>query len=283
MTILDSTAEQQAALPAQGDTAPEQNPATGKTHRGNGQPASNAFLDRFFHITERGSTLAREVRGGLVTFFTMAYIVILNPLILGGFSADNAPTDVAGGWLSAAQVGAVTGLTAGVMTIAVRPDRQSAVRPGRGTGHQLLPRGGRDPRSHLARGHGPGGHQRHPDRPVRRHRRADRDLPGRAQGTEGRHHRGHRPVHRVHRLRGLGLRPAATTGGPPVQLGDNGSITSIPTMVFIVGLLVMGILVARKVQGGLLIGIVATTVLAAVVEAILHIGPASKPTPAAGT
>ena len=32
-------------------------------------------------------------------------------------SADNAPTDVAGGWLSAAQVGAVTGLTAGVMTI----------------------------------------------------------------------------------------------------------------------------------------------------------------------
>ncbi|GAP56858.1 xanthine/Uracil/Vitamin C permease [Arthrobacter sp. Hiyo6] len=47
----------------------------------------------------------------------MAYIVILNPLILGGFSPDNAPVDVAGGWLSAAQVGAVTGLTAGVMTI----------------------------------------------------------------------------------------------------------------------------------------------------------------------
>ncbi len=67
----------------------------------------------------------------------------------------------------------------------------------------------------------------------------------------------------------------ATKGGPPVQLGNDGSITSIPTLVFIVGLLVMGILVARKIQGGLLIGIVATTVLAAVVEAVMHIGPGS--------
>ncbi|MBK0296286.1 MFS transporter, partial [Bacillus sp. S34] len=29
----------------------------------------------------------------------MAYIVILNPLILGGFSQDQAPQDVLGGWL----------------------------------------------------------------------------------------------------------------------------------------------------------------------------------------
>ena len=40
-------------------------------------------LDSFFKITERGSTVGREVRGGVVTFFTMAYIVVLNPLILG--------------------------------------------------------------------------------------------------------------------------------------------------------------------------------------------------------
>ena len=36
-------------------------------------------LDSFFKISERGSTIGREVRGGLVTFFTMAYIVVLNP------------------------------------------------------------------------------------------------------------------------------------------------------------------------------------------------------------
>ena len=48
---------------------------------------------------------------------TMAYIVVLNPLIIGGFSADQATLDVEGGWLQASQVAAVTGLTAGVMTI----------------------------------------------------------------------------------------------------------------------------------------------------------------------
>ena len=47
----------------------------------------------------------------------MAYIVILNPLILGGFSEDQAAVDVVGGWLPNAQVAAVTALTAGVMTI----------------------------------------------------------------------------------------------------------------------------------------------------------------------
>ncbi|MEO8284706.1 MAG: NCS2 family permease, partial [Pseudarthrobacter sp.] len=114
MTILDQSHEgpQPATTPA-----PDAAPHAKRQARNTLPPASNAFLDRFFQITERGSTLAREFRGGLVTFFTMAYIVILNPLILGSFSADNAPTDVAGGWLSAAQVGAVTGLTAGVMTI----------------------------------------------------------------------------------------------------------------------------------------------------------------------
>ena len=35
------------------------------------------MLDSYFKISERGSTVAREVRGGFVTFFTMAYIVAL--------------------------------------------------------------------------------------------------------------------------------------------------------------------------------------------------------------
>ncbi|MDR1432431.1 MAG: NCS2 family permease, partial [Propionibacteriaceae bacterium] len=34
-------------------------------------------------MSKRGSNLAQEVRGGLVTFFTMAYIIVLNPLIIG--------------------------------------------------------------------------------------------------------------------------------------------------------------------------------------------------------
>src|SRR6185312_16860512 len=70
----------------------------------------NGF-DRFFEITARGSTLGTEIRGGLVTFVTMAYIVILNPIILGGTK------DVAGAVLQNQQLAAVTALTAGVMTI----------------------------------------------------------------------------------------------------------------------------------------------------------------------
>ncbi len=51
------------------------------------EPPANA-LDRYFKITERGSTLAREARGGIVTFFTMAYIVVLNPIIIGGIPGE---------------------------------------------------------------------------------------------------------------------------------------------------------------------------------------------------
>ena len=80
-------------------------------------PAAASGIDRFFKISERGSTVSREVRGGFVTFFTMAYIIVLNPLIIG-FAAD-----VDGGFLGGgsgpnlAAVAAGTALVAGVMTI----------------------------------------------------------------------------------------------------------------------------------------------------------------------
>jgi xanthine/uracil/vitamin C permease (AzgA family) len=57
---------------------------------------SDNALERWFRISERGSTLAREIRGGLVTFFTMAYIVVLNPLIIG------TQADSTGGFLGGA-------------------------------------------------------------------------------------------------------------------------------------------------------------------------------------
>lgn len=40
-------------------------------------------IDRFFGITEKGSSLASELRGGLITFLAMAYILVVNPQILG--------------------------------------------------------------------------------------------------------------------------------------------------------------------------------------------------------
>ncbi|MCX5136016.1 MULTISPECIES: NCS2 family permease [unclassified Streptomyces] len=61
-------------------------PKTAATDAGAGSrvPAGRSWLDRYFHISQRGSSIAREVRGGVTTFMAMAYILLLNPLILSG-------------------------------------------------------------------------------------------------------------------------------------------------------------------------------------------------------
>ena len=79
--------------------------------------AAAGGIDRYFKITERGSTVGREVRGGLVTFFTMAYIIVLNPLILG-FATDADGKVLGGGTVpNLAMIAAGTSLVAGLMTI----------------------------------------------------------------------------------------------------------------------------------------------------------------------
>jgi AGZA family xanthine/uracil permease-like MFS transporter len=72
-----------------------------------------AALDRYFAITNRGSTVGTEVRAGAATFLTMAYILFVNPQILGGVA------DVHGDKLAFAQVLTVTALVAGVATLAM--------------------------------------------------------------------------------------------------------------------------------------------------------------------
>ena len=74
-------------------------------------------LDSYFKISERGSTIGTELRGGLVTFFTMAYIIVLNPLIIG-FAPDEDGQFLGGGDApNLALIAAATALVAGVMTI----------------------------------------------------------------------------------------------------------------------------------------------------------------------
>src|SRR2546430_16045093 len=73
--------------------------------------AMTTAIDGYFEISARGSAVSREIRGGLATFFTMAYIVVLNPLILG-----NA-VDGDGQRLAIPALAAATALVAGVMTI----------------------------------------------------------------------------------------------------------------------------------------------------------------------
>lgn len=45
--------------------------------------ASAHRLDRYFRMSERGTTARTEVLAGVTTFLTMAYIVLVNPAILG--------------------------------------------------------------------------------------------------------------------------------------------------------------------------------------------------------
>ncbi|WP_166999179.1 NCS2 family permease [Paramicrobacterium fandaimingii] len=231
-------------------------------------------LDRFFEITKRGSTLAREFRGGIVTFVTMAYIVILNPLILGGFSADAAATDVAGGWLPAEQVGAVTGLTAGVITLlfGVVANLPFGLAAGLGINSFLAVSVIHDVTWPEAMGLviingviivllGATGARTAIFRAVPKELKAAITV-------------------------GIGLFIAfigfidsgfVTAGsGVPVQLGSGGSLTTLPTAIFVIALLLIGILVARKVPGGILIGMIASTILAIVAQAIFKLQPGAE-------
>ena len=232
-------------------------------------PASR--FDRFFEITARGSTVAAELRGGVVTFVTMAYIVILNPIIL------SSGTDVAGDTLGFTQVAAVTALTAGVMTILFGLVARLPFAFAAGLGIN----------SFLAV-----------------------SVVGQVTWPEA---MGLVVVNGVIivLLAATGLRRliftavpielklAITVGiglfiafigfvdagfvtatgvaSPPVGLGIDGSISTVPALVFVVTLLVTGVLVARKVKGGILIGLLSGTVLALVLEAVLDLGPKVGP------
>lgn len=54
-----------------------------------------APMAHFFKLHERGSSLRREVLGGLTTFVTMAYIIVVNPAILAFAGIPVGPSTVA--------------------------------------------------------------------------------------------------------------------------------------------------------------------------------------------
>ncbi len=243
------------------DTAPSSAPS----------PAGANAFDRYFRITERGSTVEREVRGGFATFFTMAYIVVLNPLIIG------TAKDVDGNVLGIPKVAAATALVAAVMTIAMGVIGRYPFALATGLGLNAF---------------------------VTFSIASEMSWPD-AMGLvvlEG-------LVITVLVLTGfrtsvfraiptqlktaisvgiglfialIGLVDAGivrrTGAGPvPVQLGATGELRGWPTTVFVFGLLLTSILLARRTRGAILLGIVITTVFAIIVEAIADIGPSFIP------
>ncbi|MGV0341279.1 NCS2 family permease [Corynebacterium mastitidis] len=226
-------------------------------------------LDRYFHITERGSSIATEVRAGVVTFFAMAYIVVLNPLILGTVE------DSAGTTLGIPRVAAATALAAGVMTIAFGLIARYPFGIAAGLGINTLVA------VTLVAGEG----LTWPEAmglvvldgviivalAVSGFREAVFNaIPAPMKAAIG------VGIGTFIALVGLvdagfvTRVPDAAGTTVPVGLGTGGSISTWPTFVFILGVLLCGTLVVRQVRGGLFIGIVATTLLAMLAEALLH-------------
>ncbi len=69
------------------------------------------FIKKYFRIEERGTTVGKELLGGLTTFLTMAYILFANPNLMSGFGA------VVG--LDINAVFLATALAAGLATLAM--------------------------------------------------------------------------------------------------------------------------------------------------------------------
>src|SRR5438477_9951011 len=74
-----------------------------------------SMIARFFDFAERRTTLGTEVRAGVTTFMVMAYIIFVNPIILGYVGVPG----LEGKGLPFAATLTVTCLTAGVLAIAM--------------------------------------------------------------------------------------------------------------------------------------------------------------------
>ncbi|HEY7066321.1 MAG TPA: NCS2 family permease [Chloroflexota bacterium] len=73
-------------------------------------PAGSA-LERYFGVRERGSSVAAELRGGLTTFIVMAYILVVNPVILSTLTRGQGPDFAA--------TATMTAFAAGICTLAM--------------------------------------------------------------------------------------------------------------------------------------------------------------------
>src|SRR2546427_10036558 len=72
-------------------------------------------LDGWFQLRARGTDVGTEVRAGLTTFMVMAYIIFVNPIILGYIGVPG----LEGKGLPFGPTLTVTCLTAGVLSIAM--------------------------------------------------------------------------------------------------------------------------------------------------------------------
>jgi AGZA family xanthine/uracil permease-like MFS transporter len=241
------------------------------------RPPSGA-LDRYFSISARGSTVAREVRGGLVTFITMVYIVVLNPLIIG--TAKDATGHYLGGSTQApdlAAVAAVTALVAAVMTLIMGAVARYPFALATGLGlnafvtFQVASVMSWQAAMGLVVIEGlvicllvVTGFRTAVFRAI--------PAPLKSAIAAG--------IGLFIALIGLVDAGFVRRGtGTPVDIGIGGHLNGWPTLVFVLGVLLISVLMVRRVKGAILIGILACTVLAVIIESVAHLGAQSDDNP----
>jgi AGZA family xanthine/uracil permease-like MFS transporter len=229
-----------------------------------------AKVDTYFEITKRGSNYSREIRGGLATFFAMSYIVVLNPLILSGADSN-------GDELGGARVAAVTALVAGVLTIVMGAWAKYPFALATGLGVNAFVA--------VTVASNPG--LTWPDVMGLVVLSGVTMLILVLTGFRTAVFRAVPASLKTAIVVGIGMfialiglvnagfvRRVPDVAGTtvPVGLGFDGKLMGWPTLVFIFGLVLTMALVVRKVRGAILIGIVAATVFALIVEAVAHPG-----------
>ncbi|MGY2875989.1 adenine/guanine/hypoxanthine permease [Marmoricola sp. URHA0025 HA25] len=239
----------------------------------------STFLENYFKIAERGSTVEREIRGGVVTFFTMAYIVVLNPLILG-FAADEHGKFLGGGSGDGSNlpaIAAATALVAGIVTILMGVVANYPLALATGLGLNAFVAFSIASQMTWADAMGL--------IVIEGLIILVLVLTGFRQAV---FHAVPAPL-KVAISVGIGLfitligffdagfvRPGA---GTPVQLGPTGELAGWPVLVFLIGLALVITLWVRRVRGAILISIIATTVLAIIVESIGDFGAKTDKNP----
>jgi len=230
-------------------------------------------VDQFFKITERGSTVGREVRGGIVTFFTMAYIIVLNPLIIGT-QPDGAGKYLGGGDApNLPLVALATAVVAGLMTMLMGVVAKYPLALATGLGLNAFVT------FSIAKTY------------TWTEAMTFVFLEGLIilvlvlTGFRTAVFRAVPPSLKTAISVGIGLFIAliglvdagfvrrTATGPVPVELGVGGLLDGWPVLVFVFGLLLVIALYVREVKGAILISILATTVLAIIVEKLANVGP----------
>lgn len=236
-------------------------------------PGSGGFLDSYFKISQRGSSVGQEIRGGLATFFTMAYIVVLNPLILG-FVKDGDGKFLGGGDApNLPAIAAGTALVAGVLTILMGVAANYPLALATGLGLNAFVAYGIATRMTWADAMGlvvlegviilvlvlTGFRQA-----------VFHAVPAQLKIAIS------VGIGLFIALIGLvdaGFVRRTGTGPVPVELGIGGKLGGWPTVVFVLGLILIVALWVRKVKGAIVISILVMTVVAIVIEAIAKVGP----------